>query len=754
MKSLTMELKELNIPETVKNLLIRNGFSELYPPQEDAIRTGVLEGRNLVLSSPTASGKTLIAELCAMNHIMEHRGKVVYLTPLRALAWEKYENFQKYSSLEKSRGQNIRIGISTGDTERSSYLPNNDVLITTNEKCDSLLRNRNPWMDQVSLVIADEIHLIGNNRGPTLEVALSRFKQMNPKLQILALSATISNAEEIAEWLNAESVTTEWRPVELMEGVANGDTIFFKDGTEKNLDPLYQQDHVNIALNSVLEGGQVLIFVESRRRALTTARAAASALNGMLSRRMQVKVSKIASEVTSHGEKTRLTDELASAIEKGAAFHHAGLAHNHRQIVEKAFKRGDIKIISATPTLAAGVNLPARTVVIGSYKRFTPGYGMYPIPVLDYKQMSGRAGRPQYDAFGKAILIASSDEEQDYLLKNYILGKPERLYSRLAQESALRSHTLAAISSDYAHTEQGLIEFFGGTFYGFHYPPNSIKLILSSILNYLVREKMIDYKGDFLYPTGFGKRVSELYIDPLTAVFMRDGFTRGALDITDFTWLHLICHTPDMRPILRPRSRDIEQVETYLEEHLEEFSTKIPDHYDYIDYEQFLGEIKTAMVLEAWTNEMSESDLLETFNVQPGDRFSAVHNAQWLLYSAHELAKVLEKNEYRTHLMKMRDRVRYGVTEKLLPLVRLKGIGRVRARVLFNSGFKTINTLKRAPVRSLVELPLIGAGLAKTIKEQVGGVVEANEWKKLSEVSSEQSSLSEFIEEEYEDEIK
>jgi helicase len=235
---------------------------------------------------------------------------------------------------------------------------------------------------------------------------------------------------------------------------------------------------------------------------------------------------------------------------------------------------------------------------------------------------------------------------------------------------------------------------------------------------------------------------------------MRDGFTRGALDITDFTWLHLICHTPDMRPILRPRSRDIEQVETYLEEHLEEFSTKIPDHYDYIDYEQFLGEIKTAMVLEAWTNEMSESDLLETFNVQPGDRFSAVHNAQWLLYSAHELAKVLEKNEYRTHLMKMRDRVRYGVTEKLLPLVRLKGIGRVRARVLFNSGFKTINTLKRAPVRSLVELPLIGAGLAKTIKEQVGGVVEANEWKKLSEVSSEQSSLSEFIEEEYEDEIK
>jgi helicase len=749
-----LELQSLDIPEEIIDLLSVRGYSRLYPPQEDAIRTGVLEGKNLVLASPTASGKTLIAELCALKHVLEKGGKVVYLTPLRALAWEKYEDFQKYSEIKKPDGRNIRIGISTGDVERSNYIPNNDIIITTNEKCDSLLRHRIPWMEGVSLVVADEVHLIGNDRGPTLEVALARFQQMNPNLQILALSATISNAEDLAEWLDAESVTTEWRPVELKEGVVRRDRLTFKDGSIRQIQPLHRQDHVNIAINAVLDGGQTLIFVESRRRSISTARSASAALNGVLSRRDQMKAQKVASEILSHGEKTSLTDNLANSVEKGAAFHHAGLSRIHRQIVEDAFKDGDIKIISATPTLAAGVNLPARTVVIGSYKRFSPGYGMTPIPVLEYKQMSGRAGRPQYDDFGEAVMIASSSDEQDYLFENYILAKPEKIYSRLAQESALRGHTLAAIASDYAHTEQGLVDFFSQTFYGYHYPPSSIKLILSGILRYLTREDMINYKGDYIYATEFGGRVSELYIDPLSAVIIRDGFRRGALDVTNFTWLHLICHTPDMRPILRPRSKDIDQVELYLEDHLEEFSIPLPENYDYIDYEQFLGEVKTAMVLEAWMDMMSESELLELYNVQPGDRYSAVHNAQWLLYAAQELAKVLGKPEYGTQLYRVRDRVRHGVTEKLLPLVRLKGIGRVRASVLFKSGFTSVSALKRAPVQRLVDILLIGPKLAKSIKEQVGGLVEEEVWRKLSETVTEQSSLVDFYEEEPgEDEI-
>lgn len=748
-----MQISQLNVPQPVKQLLINKGIKELYPPQADAINTGVLEGKNLVLASPTASGKTLIAELCAMKHILEKQGKVLYLTPLRALTWEKYTEFQIYTNLIKPDGNKIRVGVSTGDMDNASpWLQAYDIVICTNEKCDSLLRHKSPWMEGISLVIADEIHLIGTNRGPTLEVAITRLRQMSPDIQILALSATISNADEIAEWLKAESVTTDWRPVELKEGVALGSHITFKDGSVRAIERYHKQDPVNLAINAIEEKGQALIFVESRRRAQSTARQAANALKKRLTKRQETELHRIAAEISVRGEKTRLTDDLADYVSKGAAFHHAGLNREHRRLIEEAFKKGDIRILSATPTLASGVNLPARTVVIGNYKRFVPGYGMHPIKVLEYKQMSGRAGRPQYDDYGEAILIASSGDEQDYLMEDFILATPERIDSRLAQESALRGHTLAAIASDYAHSEGGLLDFFGSTFYGHNYPTGGIKLILGNILRYLRREDMIHYEGDRLFATEFGRRVSELYIDPHTAVILRDGLKRGALDITDFTWLHLICHTPDMRPILRPRRNDMELVEAYFEDHRDEFAVPINVGEDYIDYQDFLGEVKTTMVLDAWIQEVSENDLMERYNVQPGDRYSAVTNADWLLYAAHELAKIIGMPEPRLHLRKLRDRVKYGVKENLLPLVRLKGIGRVRAKVLFNSGFKSIARLKNAELRQLVALPTIGPSLAKTIKEQVGGVVDRREWERLKVAETAQSALTSFVEEEYPDE--
>jgi helicase len=744
-----LRVSELDVPEEIKELLNSRGFDELYPPQAEAIEAGVLDGKSLVMASPTASGKTLVAELCAFKHILERGGKVLYLVPLRALASEKYEDFQAYSKLTKRDGREIRVGMSTGDLDsRTSWLADYDIVVTTNEKCDSLLRHRSPWMEDVSLVIADEIHLIGNDRGPTLEVALARLRQLMPDLQILALSATIRNVDEVAEWLKAEWIETDWRPVPLKEGVAHNNRIIFNDGSIKGLKPLNRLDPINIAMNSVLDGGQSLIFVESRRRAQSVAREAGNAFKGSLGKRDKAKLLEISAGISTRGEKTRLSDDLASAVAKGAAFHHAGLSSAHRRIIEKAFRDGWIKILSATPTLAAGVNLPARTAVIASYRRFTPGYGMYPISVLEYKQMSGRAGRPQYDDAGEAVLIAKSSDEQDALMENYVAAKPERLFSRLAQEAAIRGHTLAAIASDYAHTEPGLMDFFGETFYGYHYPMGNIKLILAGILSYLRREDMIQYKGDYIYATDFGRRVSELYIDPLSAVVLRDGLREDDINFTDITWLHLICQTPDMRPKLRPRRGEMEAVESFLEEHRHELTVKLASDYDYVDYETTLGELRTTMILKAWIDETSENDLFEKYRVAPGDRYSAVHNADWLLYAAYELARVLGTDEHRGHLRRLRDRVRYGVSEKLLPLVRLQGIGRVRAKVLYNSGFKSAASLKTAPLTRLVEIPLIGPRLAKTIKEQVGGVVDQDEWKRLDTDTSEQRSITDFFEEE------
>ncbi|MEM4726809.1 MAG: DEAD/DEAH box helicase [Candidatus Bathyarchaeia archaeon] len=750
-----MRIAELEIPDQVKEVLSKKGYVELYPTQEDAIRRGVLDGKSLVMASPTASGKTLIAELCALKHVLERGGKALYLTPLRALAWEKYETFQAYSGIEKRGGGVVRVGISTGDYDSSTpWLENYDIIITTNEKCDSLLRHKAPWLRLVTLVIADEVHLIGDERGPTLEVALARLRQMRPDIQIIALSATIRNTEDVAEWLKAEAVTTEWRPVELKEGVLYRDAITFRDGSLKSLKRLHRVDALNMALNTVMEGDQALIFVESRLRSMSMAREAANALEGMegvLQQRLRRELEKISDEILSYGERTRLSDELASYILRGAAFHHAGLRAEHRRIVEDSFRSGKIKILVATPTLAAGVNLPAKAVIIGSYHRFTPGYGMTRISVLEYKQMSGRAGRPQYDAYGEATLIASSQDEAEELMESYILSKPEPLYSRLASESALRSHTLAAIASDYAHTEHGLLDFFGNTFYGYHYGPLGIRGLITSMLLYLEREGMIQRKGDYIYASDFGRRVSELYIDPLSAVIIRDGLRLGAKMITDFTWLHLICRTPDMRPLLRPKRREYEEVESFVTEHEDEFACEVPDYDDMIEFEQFLGEVKTAIVLKAWIDEASENDLLERFSVEPGDRYSAILNAEWLLYASHELARVLGISSYTRHLSQLSERVKHGVKAELLPLVKLRGIGRVRARMLHDAGFRTIESLRRAPLTRLAGVPLIGGKLARLIKEQVGGVVEEEEWRQLEELEAEQKALTTFIEEEPEE---
>ena len=233
-----MKIAELPVPDPVKEILQNMGISDLFPPQEDTIRAGVLGGQNIVLASPTASGKTLIAELCALKHVLEKNGKVIYLSPLRALASEKFEEFGKYSSIRKANGRKVSVGISTGDFDTAdNWLERYDVIVTTNEKADSLLRHRAKWMDEISLVVADEVHLLNDaGRGPTLEIVLARLLQVNPDIQILALSATINNVDEIAGWLNAKYIVTEWRPVSLKEGVLLHDEIQFKDGDAKKVE--------------------------------------------------------------------------------------------------------------------------------------------------------------------------------------------------------------------------------------------------------------------------------------------------------------------------------------------------------------------------------------------------------------------------------------------------------------------------------------------------------------------------------------
>jgi len=743
-----LEIEDLPIPASVKEAIINSGITELYPPQEEAIHAGALEGKNLILASPTASGKTLIAELCALKHILEKEGKVLYLTPLRALASEKYQEFKRYAAIKKRDGRRVSVGISTGDYDSSDpWLERYDIIITTNEKADSLLRHRARWMDEISLIVADEVHLLNDaERGPTLEVVLARLMQINPDAQLLALSATVKNAEEAAEWLKAGSITTEWRPVVLKEGVLLHKEAHFKDGSALQIKRPTKNPAINLTSHIIQSGGQALLFAGTRKNAVSLARRAAANVTNLLSKPMKRSLTRIAEEILATGERTRISELLAELIQQGTAFHHAGLGGAHRRIIEDAFRDGKIKVLTATPTLAFGVNLPARMVVIHDYRRYEPGYGYYPITVLEYKQMCGRAGRPRYDKIGESVLIAKTEDERDYLMESYVLAEPERIWSKLAVERILRSHVLATIAADFAHTEQGIYDFFGKTFYAYQYDPRAIRGVITKILKFLYDEKMIEVGGENIYATKFGRRVSELYIDPVSGVMIREALLSRAPRLTDISFLHMIAHTPDMFPKLRPYSREIDEIALFVDEHRDEFMFDVPDEWeDRIAYEEFLGEAKLAWVLDAWVEEISEDETIERFRVQPGDLYRLIEAARWLLYASHELATLFGHKDMLPRLAELMERAEKGVKKELLPLVRLEGIGRVRARVLYNAGLKSIDDLKRAPLEKLTSLPLIGPKLAKKIKDQVGGFVKSEEWKRLKKGEAwEQRAITEY----------
>ncbi|MCK7520901.1 MAG: DEAD/DEAH box helicase [Ignavibacteriales bacterium] len=234
-------------------------------------RKEYLTGKILLVAIPTASGKTLIAEM-AMHNAINKRGKCLYIVPLKALASEKFEEFSN---------KGVRVGIATGDFDRrDDLLGRNDIIVATSEKVDSLLRNNARWIADITLLVVDEVHLIDSQgRGPTLEMVIAKMRFRNPAMQVIGLSATIGNPDKLAGWLDAELVTSTWRPVDLRQGVFFNDCIHFRDGDRAQSKQVSKNyDDLNLCLDTIAEGGQCLVFVSSRRNAEAFAKRAAGAI--------------------------------------------------------------------------------------------------------------------------------------------------------------------------------------------------------------------------------------------------------------------------------------------------------------------------------------------------------------------------------------------------------------------------------------------------------------------------------------------
>ncbi len=658
-----MKVSDTGVPEEFLDLFNGQDY-ELYPHQEEAVRV-IEKNRNLLLTVPTAAGKTLVAYIAIYRNFMAGR-KTLYIVPLKALAGEKF------SELRKMRKIGAKVTISIGDYDTSpSDLRNYDIIICTSEKADSLVHHDPSFLYEVGLIVADELHLVGEKtRGPRLEMVLTAAKTVNPDIRILGLSATVANSEEIAEWLGADLVVSDFRPVPLEEGVVFRNRIYRSRDDYIRLEN--GSDISNVAMRFVNEGGQVIIFRSSRKRAEETA----------------INFPKIIENPTpkqeiDDSEKDHLTSTVEELIQKGVAFHHAGLPNQTRTRVEDMFRKGKIKVISATPTLAAGINLPARAVLIRDITRYSDGYSDY-LSNGEIRQMMGRAGRAGYDKKGYAYVYASSDQGFERSLE-YLKGETEPVISQMNQESLIRFNILALISSGLAVTQDQIMGFFGRTLMSHQKRMNGIPKLTERTIEFLKEYNFISEVRETMKATRFGELVSNLYIDPTAAITIREYLEKP---FSENTAIYTAVLASDAGFIGIGRD-DYPMIDNFLSRNGIE---------DYTD--ESMQAAKVSMIMIDWINETPIREMEEKFNIGYGDIQSRSSTIEWLLYSMARLSS-LYRPEVQRNLDNLALRVREGVKEEIIMLTTIPGIGRVRARRLYRSGFQTIESVAMADEKKL-----------------------------------------------------
>lgn len=704
------------MPKEAIEVISDSGIGELYPPQEAAVDAGVTEGNSLVASVPTASGKTLIGILALLSSVARG-GRGLYIVPLRALASEKH---RRLVAFEDALG--IDVAVATGDLDSEErWLTDADIIVATSEKVDSLIRNDARWIEDLDCVVADEVHLIDDpDRGPTLEVTLAKLAAVNDQLQTVALSATIANPDAIAEWLDAVLIDSEWRPVELRRGVHYGNAIHLDGGEQKSV-PIQGDERQEAAIvrDTIADDGSTLVFVSSRRRAQSAARRLANTVEGYLTSDQRQALRKTAEELRESSE-TDTVDELADVVERGAAFHHAGLASEQRALVEEAFRDRHLGVVCATPTLAAGVNTPSRRVVVRDWRRYDANAGgMRPLSALEVHQMMGRAGRPGLDPYGEALLLAGSHEELEELFDRYIYADVEPIDSKLAAEPALRTHVNAAIATGFAKNWSALSSFFDRTFYANQAPSTErLERVLEEVLRFLERNDFVEIEGESYKPTPLGHVVARVYLDPLSASIIIDGLEDTEQSPTALGLYHLVARTPDMYGLYL-RQGDRSRYEELLAAHEEELLGPTPHPSDAGPYEDWLAALKTAKLLTDWADELDEDRIAERYRVGPGDIRSKVATSEWLLSATERIAESAAEGTVSAIRM-ARKRIEHGIHEELIELCRVRGVGRVRARRLYDAGIETPADLRNGDLSVILGALNGRRGITEQILENAG----------------------------------
>ena len=686
-------IKMENLRDDIKTI-INSAYpyiEEFNPAQKAVIKSGYLEDKsNYIICIPTASGKTVLGVLPALKTILDG-GKAVYAAPLLSIQNEKVKEFKAFEE----------HGIKVGKHPASS-----DLSVMVFESFDALTRFSWNNLRDVDTLIIDEFHMIGEfTRGPTLESAITRAKIINPSMRIIALSATLRNIEEIEGWLEGTCIEHDYRPVPLHKEVLDAEMF----NTKNKNDVI-----VKVLEKSIEDDSQALSFVSTRRFTESLATYVAKKIDKKINVKQREKFKEVSEKILDVPKKkgslpTSTCLKLAESLEHGVAFHHAGLFNEQKEIIEDEFRNGNILMITATPSLMYGVNLPSKTVVIRDHTRWTAN-GPQPIPVFDYEQMSGRAGRPQYDDVGYSYLIAKTMDEADNLQEYYVEGEIEQTNSKLIDnKDAIFKQIIAQIASSLSKNLDELIEFFSKTLYGYQmnnnpsmalFATDSIKFELESALEFLLQNGIIRATPEGLKTTEFGNLIAKSNYSVETAVKIKE-YISNINDINASEFIYALCETPDV-PLISFKGR----------------KSKDPVHDKLSEEGLFAVDIgnpeATAVSLMEWIDERNEYEIENKYNVYSASTRRSAYEASRLVKFAKDTSEVLGNYSNLKDFDILSARLYYGVKEDIIPLVvGVKRLGRKRARNLVNIFG---NDLSGVSEKELQKIDGIGPKLAEKIK--------------------------------------
>lgn len=666
-------------------------IKEFNPAQKAVIESGYLEDKsNYIISIPTASGKTVLGILPALKTIL-NGGKAVYAAPLLSIQNEKVKEFKAFEE------HGIKVG---------KHPSNSDLSVMVFESFDALTRFSWNVLREVDTLIIDEFHMIGEySRGPTLESAITRAKIINPSLRIIALSATLKNIDEIEQWLDGKTVEHDYRPVPLNKEVLDAEMF----NTKNKNDVI-----VKIVEKAIEDNSQALSFVSTRRFTESLATYVAKKIDKKTTKEQKHKFKQVADKLLEVPKKkgslpTTTCLKLAEAAEKGVVFHHAGLFNEQKEIIEDEFRNGNILMITATPSLMYGVNLPSKYVVIRDHTRWTSN-GPASIPVFDYEQMSGRAGRPQYDDVGYSYLVAKTMDEAFDLEARYVNGEIELTNSKLIDnKDAIYKQIIAQIASSLSKNLDDLNDFFGKTLYGFQMKNNpsmsmfaqdSLNWELESALEFLLQNGIIRATPEGLKTTDFGNLIAKSNYAVETAVKIKE-YVSTMEKLNPAEMIYALAETPDL-PLISFKGR----------------KSKDPVRDKLSECGLFAVDIgnpeATAVSLIEWIDERNEYEIENAYNVYSASTRRSAYEASRLVKFAKNTLEVLGNYSNLKDMDYLSARLYYGVKEDIIPLVvGVKRLGRKRARLLM----KTFgDNLSEASEKELQKVEGIGPKLAGKVK--------------------------------------